>query len=156
MLTIVPGLLPGLDLRRHFPGYRLADEERALQVHAQHAVEIGFLQIEEIGAVDDAGVVDQHVDAAGRLGLRHEVRHVAGVAHVAADEAGVRSELLGGRPAGGLVDVGEDDLGAFRDQPLGAGAPDAAGGAGDDGGPAIEFGHASTLSPPRREREAGS
>ena len=58
------GALAGLHLRDHAPRGRLADEKRALKVHPQHAVEIGFGQIEEVGAVDDAGVVDQDVEIA--------------------------------------------------------------------------------------------
>jgi hypothetical protein len=58
------GRLAGLDLLDHAARDRLPDQERALQVHPQDLVEIGLGEVEELGAVDDAGIVDEDVDVA--------------------------------------------------------------------------------------------
>ena len=69
-------------------GNRLAAQERALEVDAQHAIEIGFLEIEELAAGEDAGIVDQHIDAAeGIDGGGEQVVHVEPFADIAFDEA---------------------------------------------------------------------
>ena len=46
---MLPAGLPAAHPRHHAPGGGLADEERALEVHPQHAVEVGFRQREEVG-----------------------------------------------------------------------------------------------------------
>ena len=70
MLTIAPGATARLHLRHHLPRHRLADQEGALQVDADHAVEIRLAQVEEIAAVHDAGIVDQNVDRRPRPARR--------------------------------------------------------------------------------------
>ena len=112
---------------------RLAGEERALEVDAQHAVEIGLLQVEEVGGVDDAGVVDQDVERAERRdGVVDQLLDRARIADVGGDEAGVGAERLGLGLPGRRVDIRDDDARALRDVALGDGEPDAARAAGDD------------------------
>src|SRR5438552_2279919 len=112
-------LLAGLDLRHHAPRRRLADEKRALEVHAQNAVEVGFRQIEEIGRVDDAGIVDKDVEIAERAaGFGDHALGFCRVPDVGGKEASV-AEVACGSLAGGGVDIGDRE-------------PDAARGASDD------------------------
>src|SRR5262249_39673469 len=114
------------------PGGGLADEERALEVHPQHAVEIGLRQVEEIGAMDDAGIVDQDVEIAERAaGFGDHVLGVAGVADVGGHEAGLGPRARRRLPGGG-VDVGEGDARTLGDVAAGDREPDAVRGAGDD------------------------
>jgi hypothetical protein len=69
---------------RHLARDGLADQERALEVDAQHGVEVGFGDGQEVGRLEDAGVVHQHVDAAVALhrggDQRVDLRLVADVA----------------------------------------------------------------------------
>ena len=131
---MVPGGSPAVDLRHHPPRRGLADQERALEVHPQHAVEIGFREVEEIGAVNDAGIVHQNVEVAERAaGLRDHVLGAARVADVGGDEPAVAVPIArGGGFARGFVDVGDDDARAFGDIALGDREPDAARPAGHD------------------------
>jgi len=111
----------------------LADEERALEVHPQHAVEIGLRQVEEIGAMDDAGIVDQNVEIAERAaGFGDHVLGVAGVADVGGHETGLLAQRARRGLAGGGVDVGDGDAGTLGDVAAGDCEPDAVRGAGDD------------------------
>jgi hypothetical protein len=48
----------------HHARHRLAAQEHGLQVDAHDAVEIFLADVEEVGGVGDAGVVDQDIDAA--------------------------------------------------------------------------------------------
>src|SRR5262249_59603328 len=87
---------------------------------------------EEIGAMDDAGIVDEDVEVAERAaGFGDHVLGVAGVADVGGDEAGLaqRARL---RLAGGGVDVGEGDARTLGDVAAGDREPHAVRGAGDD------------------------
>src|SRR3546814_10985481 len=43
---------------------RLAEEEERLQIGVHHRVPIGLGEVDRIGAADDAGIVDENVDAA--------------------------------------------------------------------------------------------
>ena len=43
--------------------YRLGQEEGALEVDAQEPVEIGLVDVEEGPWLEDAGVIDENVDA---------------------------------------------------------------------------------------------
>ena len=88
---MLPARLAGRDLRDHAPGGGLADEKRALEVHPQHAVEVGFRQREEIGAVNDAGIVDQDVEAADTRGRfpRPRARRRLRIADIGVDELGL-------------------------------------------------------------------
>ena len=73
--------------------------------------------------VEPAELLDREVD--GRL-------HVVGVAHVGALERDRVTELRRQLLAAPFVDVGDDDLRAFGDEPLDRRPADAAGAAGDD------------------------
>jgi hypothetical protein len=107
-------LAAGFQLLDHLARDRLADEERALEVDRQHAVEVGFGDLEKITAGDDPGVVDQNVD--GAIGVerrRDQVAHVELLRHVAVHEHGlaaVLGDVAGGALAGGLLDVRDHDL----------------------------------------------
>ena len=71
--------------------------------------------VEEIGAVNDAGIVDQDVEAAERAaGFRDHVLGRPRIADVGGDEAGMAEAARGGL-AGGGIDVGDGDARAFGD-----------------------------------------
>src|SRR3546814_14926592 len=53
-----------LDTRDHVPPDRLAEEEERLEIGVHHRVPIRFGEVDRVGAADDAGIVDQYVDAA--------------------------------------------------------------------------------------------
>ena len=126
------GGFAGLHLRDHAPRGGLADEERALEVHPQHAVEIGFRELEEIGAVDDAGIVDHNVEIAERAaGFGDHVLGVVRIADVGGDEAGAAERARRGL-AGGRVDIGDGDARTLGDVAPGDRQPDAVRAAGDD------------------------
>ena len=85
----------------------------------------------------DAGIADQHVDAAERLddlgGAGVHLLFVGDV-HGDADRAlAARVDLLRGGIGRLLVEVGDDDLGAFAREHDGDFLADAARGTGDDG-----------------------
>jgi len=125
MLTMLP--VWSFAISRH----GLAHQERALQVDPQHGVEIRFGHVQEIRRLENAGVVDQHVDAAMRLHClgdhRVDLRLVAHVAmHVEA--AQFRRERLAVR----VVHVHDHRLGAFAREAANAGLAYALGAAGDD------------------------
>ncbi len=62
-------------------------EECALEVDAIHAVKILFLQLQKIGGMDDAGIVDENINGAKRLfRLRHQMGHIGSAADIAAHE----------------------------------------------------------------------
>ena len=119
--------------------------EHAAQVDVDHAVELlqrHFLQARVLG---DAGVVDQHVDAAeffldaGDHGIDHfALRHV----HLIARRRGAeRLALLDDLVHSTLFDVADDDDGAFLGEFQRGGQTDALGGAGDDGNLVFESFH---------------
>ncbi len=58
MLMILPPAL-----RDHDPCRRLREEKGSLQVDVQHIVPIRFAEIKCRGAADDAGIVDQDIEA---------------------------------------------------------------------------------------------
>ena len=129
---MLPARLAGRDLRDHAPGGGLADEKRALEVHPQHAVEVGFRQREEIGAVNDAGIVDQDVDAAERAaGFRDHVLGRLRIADIGVDELGL-AEGARRRLAGFGIDVGDGDARALGDVAPGNRVADAVRPAGHD------------------------
>lgn len=68
----------------HAPGHRLRHQEHALQIDAQHPVEVLFLQLQEVGGLDGPGIVDEDIDTAERLdrGGNHglDLRLVANIA----------------------------------------------------------------------------
>ena len=146
-------------LLHHRARHRLAAEEHRLQVHREHAVEILFGEIEEIAGVRDAGVVDEHVDAAvPRERPRDDRVDVRLARDVAADELGAGDRRRGGR-AGGLVAIGEHDRRALGGEALRAREADAARGAGDDGHAVLQAGvrcmtRSSAAMPHRHRRRA--
>ena len=68
----------------HFTRDRLADQKRAFQVDAQHRVKVGLQHVQKICRLEDAGVVDQHINAAmqchGFCNQRIDLRFVANIA----------------------------------------------------------------------------
>jgi hypothetical protein len=126
----------GLKARRGF-AHRV---EAALDVHGEQAVEglvVGIGQLRQPGR-HDAGVVDQHIDAAvDALGFVEQAAHRCRVGHVglhcrglAAGRDDVRDDLGGFVRIAGVVD---DHRMAVLGQTLGDGGADAAGRSGDDG-----------------------
>src|SRR5690606_30397748 len=113
------------------------------------AVEIFFLQVEEFPAVNDAGVVDEDVDVAGKglAGFPDQAADLGRIADVAGNETGVGAEMLCLQRASPLVDVGENDLRAFPHEALGDAEANAARGARDDGDLAGESRHGHTPIP---------
>ena len=96
-LTIAPGFVAAFHALDHVARDRLAAQERALQVGADHAVEVRFFQIEEILGGKDRGVVDENIDRPeGRDGRLDQIAHRTGVADVAGDVAHgtERAEIL--------------------------------------------------------------
>jgi hypothetical protein len=126
------------NLGDHLSRGGLPHQERAFEVHADHPVEIGLGQVEEVGAVEHGGVVDQHVQPAFRRGdARDQRAHRGRHAHVAGREARLparSADRLGRCQAASLVHIGEDHARAFGGEAFGHGAPDALGSACDDDG----------------------
>ncbi len=132
-------------LGHHGVGHGLCAVEDAAQVHVDHLVELlqrHFLQARVLG---DAGVVDQHVDAAelvfdladhgvdhGALGHVHHIAHRLGAQGLA---------LFDGFVDAGLLDVADDDGGAFFCELEGGGQAYALGGAGDEADLVLESWH---------------
>lgn len=114
---------------------QLRQGEDAVQVERQDLVPRVVRERVDVGAPGRAGVVDQHVQAAG-LEVRqaaHEVLHLGEVLEVAgqgmrgASIARERGELGGGGGAGGSIAAVEVDFGAVFDEALGDHATDAFG-----------------------------
>ena len=91
--------------RDHRLGGLARAQERALQVDAQDPVPLGLGGLEEVGAREDAGVVDQKIDAAQGLGGLDHARDLLGHRHVALNRP---------RPAAGRRDPADDRLGGRR------------------------------------------
>ena len=99
---MVPGAAPAFSLLDHPPGGGLADQKGALEVHPQHAIEIGFREVQEIGAVNDAGIVHENVERAEGTGsLRDHVLGAFRIADVGGDERHCRADRRGGGFASG-------------------------------------------------------
>ena len=129
--------LPAL---HHFARHGLAHQEGALQVDGQHRVPVGFAHVQEIGRLEDAGVVHQRVQAAegghagggGGLHLRR-IGHVAGLEDTARTEG---RQFIGQRlPACG-VHIPQRQVRAFGRQAARAGRTNALRGTGHHGAPA--------------------
>ena len=104
---------------RHGSGHGLAHQERAFDVDAQHGIEIFFSDVKKIGRAENAGVVDQHIDAALPVKrLPHQLVHLRLVAHVAVH---IQTRKLGRQcRAARIVHIREHDMCA-----LGGKAPNA-------------------------------
>ena len=110
MLTIAPPPRFG-----HRARDRLADQERALQVDVDHRVPVGLGDVEEVGRLEDAGVVDQRRRRGRRPQRRGERGVDLGLARDVAVHARARAparELGGQRLRRGVVDVPQRDRGA--------------------------------------------
>ena len=126
----------------HLPRGCLTGEECPLEVHAENAVELLFRQIEKRRVIDNAGVVDEHVDAAVHLErLGDQVVHVELFRDVAVDEirgATALADLGDNAIAGVVIHVRDDDLGALAGEPHGTSLADALPGARYDRDPVLE------------------
>ena len=109
--------------RRHAPGEALQQEEGRTGIDRDHAFPVLEPDLRERQSLDDAGAVDEHVDA--RAGRAH-----GGERRLDVEQIGrhVRTRLRGRRRR----DVDGHDLEAVAGQALDAGAPDAARASGDD------------------------
>ena len=122
--------------RANVPGRLAHGVEAALQVDVDHAIERGVVRVGDVRQRHDAGVVDQHIDAAeGGNRLGKQATHVVRLAHVGLADGGAAArgvdaggQRLGGRDAFGIVD---HDGKAVAGESLGDGRADAARSAGD-------------------------
>ena len=122
-------------------GDRLAGQERALQIDAEHTVEILLLEVEEIGGMDDAGIVDEHIDLPERFDRSGDQAFdigAAGNAGLVESNLAVFRQFFDRLGASGFVDVGDHDLRAVGDETLRDCIADAACAAGHDGRLAAE------------------
>src|SRR5581483_8020822 len=114
-------------------------EEHALEVDAQDTVELVLGGVDDAVVDDDAGHVGHHVDAAvGVDGEGHQGGHVALTGDVGTKRRGHATDLRHCFLQPRLVEVAAHDGGTGRRESHGAGAADAAGGAGDDGDLAVD------------------
>ena len=121
----------------------LGAEQDALDVDRLHLVPLGLGDFVGVPrAAGDAGVVDQHVDAAEAIGhLVDRTRDVgfAGDVHVpVAGLAAGTGDRIHQCQAFGVEAVEDRDRGAFPGQPQRAGVADADRAAGDDAGHALD------------------
>ena len=119
----------------HRRGRRLRDPVGRAQDRAERLLEVLLGLLEERDDAEDAGRVDEHVDAAEALdgGRDERLRLLA-----RGDLAGVDVDALAGRVEGvagglelGLAGAAEDDARALLEEALRCGAADAAAAAGD-------------------------
>ena len=118
--------------------------ERAVQCHIEHTRPLVVGHVDEVGRAAEAGVVDDHVEAAGRLdrGLEHRV-HLALVGDVAHCGGRPRAhdvlELLGRFAETPFVLIAQHDDRALLGAALGGREPDpGAGGRRHEHGLAVE------------------
>ena len=115
----------------HHAGHCLPDQEGPFDVDAHHCIKIGFADFQKVGCTQDAGIVDQDINALVLLdGLRHQGIDLGLVAHVAGDEN--RAQLGGQCLTVALVEVGDHHLGAVAGKAASAGFADSLCAAGDD------------------------
>lgn len=148
MLTIEPA-----PWANHVRQRVLAAAEDAGEIDVDEPVPLVVGHVVDRHATDgDRGVVDQDVDPPGAGDrCRDECRDVVVAADVAVQVArgvpGAPQRGCGGL-ALGVVDVGQEDLGSLSRHPVGDGATDAVGGAGDHCDLACQPGHrTSSLCP---------
>jgi hypothetical protein len=124
-------------------------EEGAVEVDGNHAPPFGEAEVLDRMHDLDAGVADQDVHAAeGGDGALHGCFHLgfAGDVHHHAERlAAAGAQLCGGVLGRLLVEVGDGDGGAFAQESGGDAAADAARGAGDECGLALQQ-HGDLLS----------
>jgi hypothetical protein len=130
-------------LRHHGVGHRLRAVEDAAQVDVDDGVELLQRHLLQPCVLRDAGVVDQHVDAAatGFLhGRHHGVDRVA-LRHVHTMPEGTRAQcaaLRDGGLDGVAAHVAHVNDSALACELQGGGQADALGGAGDEGDLVLE------------------
>ena len=116
-------------------------------MNAQHQFELGELHFGESLVAQDAGVVDENVDASpARLrGLDHrgDLRGIGDIGAIGDGDAAGRLDFArhlerGLRRLAVAAEIVDDDLGAARGQAQSVTAAEAAAGAGDDGDPSVE------------------
>ena len=143
----------GRTLGHHLPRHRLAEDEGAVQIDAEHAPEKVIGHLEERRPVHDAGVVDQHVDAAPTRDDMGDGCLGAGPVHdVEGERLGLTASVgdgFGLDPSRGLVTIGDQHAGPFSSQPGSDRGPDASRAAGDDGGFVLEAHGIPFLRDPR-------
>ena len=123
-------------LGQHVATGRLAEEEGGLEVGVDHRVPILLGKVDAVGAADDAGIIDEDVEAAELLQrlVDHALHRFDGGEvggddlRLAAERADLLHRFLGGRAADG-GDVGAGGGERQRDRLADAGI-----GAGDDRG----------------------
>ena len=119
----------------HIGNNGLGDDEGSVQVNVDNLTELGSGHLDHRDALDDAGVVDQHVDVTDFLGdlLDHLIDGVL-VGDIADIAVGLNTGLLVGSQAlihQLLLDVVENDGGATVGHSGGNGKADAVRSAGD-------------------------
>ena len=124
------------------PGGDLAAVHHPGEVDPEHLVEIVERVVEKavvIGA-RDTGIVEHDVEIA-ELGDRvvDQSLHLIALRNVGVAVTGIGAKLPGERLAADVIDIGDDNLGAFLDEQLGCRLADAARAAGDDRDLALEF-----------------
>ncbi|MCY1284846.1 hypothetical protein D9M70_337650 [compost metagenome] len=116
--------------------------EGALGGHVQHQVPVGLVHLQDGAILDQAGVVDQHVDAAeGFLACANHVSHLVFHTHIALHGdclAAVALDATGGFTRGIEIQVRDDHGHAFLCQHAGGFRANAAGRARDDRHAAIQ------------------
>ena len=141
----------------------------ALEVGADHLVERLFLQGQKIAARNDAGIVDEDIDALKSIRRRaDEITNIETLADIAVAENRFATAIRNfGRDtlARLFLDIGKHDLCALVRIGMCDGAPDAAGRAGHDRHLAAQcsagchetapFGGRGIISPDARLREGG-
>ena len=127
----------------HRARHGLRDEEGAFQVDVDHGVPVGFGDVQEVGCLEDAGIVDQCVDTP-ECGQRRRQRGVD--LRLERDVAVAIDRLVAAcrergcqRLAARIVDIPQRDRRAIAHQPLSACSADALRGTGHDGNLVLEI-----------------
>ena len=118
--------------------------EVALEVDVDDDVPLLLGHRHEHAVAEDAGVVDEHVEAPEGVDRGADQRLAAvpvGDVVVRRDGLAAGGADLGGRLLGDVAEVVDDDLGALGGEQQGVLAPEPAAGAGDDRDPAVECPH---------------
>ena len=113
----------------------------SLHVDREHSVEVGFGGGFELADVGNAGAVHEDVDGFLRGQCVKYFGHGALITNVADVSRGAAtgcSDFLSGGICISFVEINDPHDGAFLRKPLRDGAPDAAGGTGNDGNLAVE------------------
>src|SRR6202022_2001965 len=99
-------------LADHLLRHRLGDEQQPPYIDAELTVEVRFSEFGNRPHVEDAGVVDEDVDAAKFLeNLRHHRLDRTAVAHVEPYCQGLAAEFGGKRFGLSRLHVGDADMG---------------------------------------------